>query len=377
MFVYIDETGNTGLNMFDEEQSFFLNLAVLTNEDFDVAYSKEFEKILLNLNLKFLHAKNLTSSQKNLVAKEILDIISQSDIKFVAMDVDKKFHAATILFDTIFDAGENEAVPWRSYWVKEFRLVLLLNFINLVSDDILKLFWNKCLLSKNSTQGEVSFTDVLLRLQTNLGKMPLDHRTVQIFTDSFDWAIKNSNKVTYTSMSDNFMYTPNVCFLWGILSQIDESLDMWQSKDCHIIHDQQQEFQSLLEDFHKLYSSNTTPIFLEGIITKNKKKFRVLEGSNLTFKSSENSYGVQTCDICLSVISRFKRDKHLRDNEINLLEFIGENTLSVRRQYHESLIEDVSMFCHEMYNADIPQKKIDEAKNFIALENNRIKRLKT
>jgi hypothetical protein len=36
MFAFVDETGNTGENLFDEEQPLFITAALITKTDFDI-----------------------------------------------------------------------------------------------------------------------------------------------------------------------------------------------------------------------------------------------------------------------------------------------------------------------------------------------------
>jgi len=57
MYVYIDETGNTGRNMFDENQPFFANLAIMYKYNFDKAFENKFIRLALRLSLDDLHAK--------------------------------------------------------------------------------------------------------------------------------------------------------------------------------------------------------------------------------------------------------------------------------------------------------------------------------
>ena len=58
MYAYIDETGNTGLDIFNEMQPFFMNLAVMSEEDIAISYQKEFNQILSRLQIEELHGKN-------------------------------------------------------------------------------------------------------------------------------------------------------------------------------------------------------------------------------------------------------------------------------------------------------------------------------
>jgi hypothetical protein len=38
MFAFVDETGNTGENLFDEKQPLFITAALITKSDFDILH---------------------------------------------------------------------------------------------------------------------------------------------------------------------------------------------------------------------------------------------------------------------------------------------------------------------------------------------------
>jgi hypothetical protein len=63
MFAFIDETGNTGANIFDKDQPILWIGAMMTPHDFDLHYSNEVTRIVKAEGLEYLHSSpsiNLT-----------------------------------------------------------------------------------------------------------------------------------------------------------------------------------------------------------------------------------------------------------------------------------------------------------------------------
>ncbi len=59
MYAFVDETGNTGGNLFDEDQPLFLTAALITRSDFDRSKARQCDKIRADANLSGIHATEL------------------------------------------------------------------------------------------------------------------------------------------------------------------------------------------------------------------------------------------------------------------------------------------------------------------------------
>src|SRR5688500_6555361 len=115
MYAYIDETGNTGNNLFDSEQPIFMSAALITKTNFDAIHHRKIRKISRNTGNDIIHANKLGTIKINIIAEDILKILKMADARFYMAKVDKITLALTKLIDTIFDSGENLAVPWHVY----------------------------------------------------------------------------------------------------------------------------------------------------------------------------------------------------------------------------------------------------------------------
>lgn len=56
MFAYVDETGNTGKNIFDPDQPDFFTGALITKTNFDVLHGKTLQSISKRAGVAALHA---------------------------------------------------------------------------------------------------------------------------------------------------------------------------------------------------------------------------------------------------------------------------------------------------------------------------------
>ncbi|HZT34664.1 MAG TPA: hypothetical protein VFA15_02000, partial [Nitrososphaera sp.] len=56
-YAYVDETGNTGHNLFDEAQPDFYTAALITRGDFDLSFTPEVKAIANKLGVEHLHGK--------------------------------------------------------------------------------------------------------------------------------------------------------------------------------------------------------------------------------------------------------------------------------------------------------------------------------
>ena len=110
MYAYVDETGNTGANLFDEAQPVFMTAALMCKRDFDLVYKRRVQALAIKVECDVLHANELGIEKIDSIAKDLQIMFSRSQSRFFLSRVDKKYLAATKFFDAIFDSGLNLAV---------------------------------------------------------------------------------------------------------------------------------------------------------------------------------------------------------------------------------------------------------------------------
>ena len=118
MYAYIDESGNTGFNLFDPEQPYFLSLAMSSHVDFDKVFKERVERISRFAGVSHLHASQMGIEGVETIAQDVLELIQFSQVRFHLAVVSKPDLAAIKFFDAVFDPGENFAASHHSYGIR-------------------------------------------------------------------------------------------------------------------------------------------------------------------------------------------------------------------------------------------------------------------
>ena len=143
MYFHIDESGNTGNNLFDSNQPQLTYgvLASLTNVD---ALGIPLHGAMLSkVGVDSLHASPLGIARIELIAGHLLALQKKMQFEFGLYFIEKPTYAVVMLFEAVFDAGLNSAVPWVQYWTP-LRFHLIYHLSQLVDEELLKASWSLC-----------------------------------------------------------------------------------------------------------------------------------------------------------------------------------------------------------------------------------------
>src|SRR6185437_6351215 len=121
IFAYVDETGNTGKNIFDANQPDFITAALVNKGDFDAQWGAQIRTIAAQVGSNAIHANELGLGRLETIAEQLFDVLAASDAHFFVSRVEKRYLLATKMFDTFFDSGENAAVAWHNYNVRPLK----------------------------------------------------------------------------------------------------------------------------------------------------------------------------------------------------------------------------------------------------------------
>ena len=122
MRAYIDESGNTGTNLFDPAQPYFLNVAMSSPVDFDDVFRERVKRIVHTAGIEYLHASEMGAHGVEAIARSVIELVEFSQSRFYFAYVNKPDVAAMKFFDAIFDLGENPAAPHHIYILHPARL---------------------------------------------------------------------------------------------------------------------------------------------------------------------------------------------------------------------------------------------------------------
>ena len=356
MYAYIDETGNTGENLFDSQQPVFMSASLITKTNFDILYKNKIKKLAKQNGAETIHANRLGMAKINLIAEDLLKALKASDARFYIARAEKITIVLTKLVDTIFGSGENLAVPWHVYTHKFLRLLLVMKMSYIVNIDILSEFW-KCLMEKNKEKSYEQFIYVLSLIAPRVRKIP-DKRSRTIITEAIDWAIKNSEEIiihSHGSIERNG-HLPNIAVFPELLGGIEKQSQSWNKPVIEIKHDQQSQFGRTLELWHDLFSNaGTNPAYNPG---GEQYIFRRVFGSKFIMSSSEKSPGIQTVDVILWLLKRIDDGKPLTEESIKLMRYVLRMTGSYELSM-ESIIKSLTILESQIMNAPISAEQLE------------------
>jgi hypothetical protein len=115
IFAYTDESGNTGMDLFDPGQPTFWTGTLISGIDVDCVHPKMIESTLVRAGVNELHGSVLGLSGIEKVGSRLRYLIRKFDLWFIFTRIEKRYLAGTKFMDTVFDAGNNRAVSPHAY----------------------------------------------------------------------------------------------------------------------------------------------------------------------------------------------------------------------------------------------------------------------
>lgn len=97
LYAYVDETGNTGHNLFDAAQPDFFTAAMITKGDFDLTFAAPTKVIAQKLGTQSLHGKEPGLGKLESAAPDLLQLLYAAKANFFVSRVEKKYRSAFIL----------------------------------------------------------------------------------------------------------------------------------------------------------------------------------------------------------------------------------------------------------------------------------------
>src|SRR5271163_955103 len=120
-FAYTDESGNSGLKLFDSGQDTFWTGTLIAFADIDEKYRNFHRELLTTTGATELHGAGLGFGGIEKIAPRLAWFIREKKIHFFFGRVHKPYLAASKLFDLAFDSGANPAMPTHAYGIQQLR----------------------------------------------------------------------------------------------------------------------------------------------------------------------------------------------------------------------------------------------------------------
>ncbi|MBA4781325.1 DUF3800 domain-containing protein [Blastomonas sp.] len=305
MFAYIDETGNTGAKLLDEAQPFFMTAALLTRSDFDIRFANEIRELAQANNADEIHAAELGVGRLEGIANDLLKIIRKAGPAFAIARVEKRYVVATKVFDTLFDAFENKAVPWHAYNIPALRMPLVFKLAYILDDEAAVAFID-ALMESNDERAWSKMAAVCRLILPRVVEIP-DARSREIMTNALEWITVNPEALQFVH-SDKVgrkSHLPNIIGFGNLLGAIEKQSAMWGRPVDVIRHDRQNEFAAAIKFWHQMYSNAREDVIDHPF--GGKMVLRRVFGSKLEISEAKASAGIQIIDVILWLFARSQK----------------------------------------------------------------------
>jgi len=331
MYFYVDESGHTGSNLFDEEQPILYYGVLSSNFNVDYAASGAMEEVRKLLGVERLHAAELGMGKLASIAKGLELLHKSLDLKFDFYMVYKKDHAAICFFDQIFDQGMNPAVPWLAYWTP-LRYILLHKVSSLFDLELLKRSW-QTRIQTNDEVAETELVEVCKTLLTRVDRV-VDERSRQIITDALTWALHNPQEIRYNAKNKReFLWiTPNLIGFQMVMRGIALRIIDGKPKSPVIVVDQQSQFNKTQRSLAEFYAEvrDFRYDFGTGLPELD---YTGMPNAPLQFNSGRESIGLELVDVYLWLFKRMYEGKVIAPE---LRPFIAN-------QIHTTMTDEISL----------------------------------
>ena len=309
LYFYIDESGHTGTNLFDENQPYLYYGVLSSAKDIDIIALAELEGVRNKVGVDRLHASELGNGKLISIVQDILALEKKYQLRFDINRVAKADHALISFFDQVFDQGVNPAVPWLSYWTP-LRYVLLTKLASLCDDDLLKNAW-KARIELNRKKSNLLLVKICETLLLRIPNIP-DARSREIMTDALTYVIKNPDAIVYNvnTPRDRLQIAPNLIGFQSVMLGIAKRLKEDGIEASKIIVDQQSQFNGAQKKLSEFYASNNSLCSEMGPGLP-EADFTGIPETPIECISGTKSIGLELVDIYLWVFKRAMEQKTL------------------------------------------------------------------
>lgn len=365
MFVFIDESGNSGQNMADKDSPFFYHLALLSKYNIDLDLNGRIKKLLKSHSLDELHGAKISNLLDEL-SPTILQELKDNNASFYYVEVEKSYLAYAKLYDTLFDNEENLGARWSAYQLRPLRLMLLCNFIGIVDEKIAIDFYKNCLIASSQQQANdyLNRTCKLILSETYRLK---DFRTKQIIEDALNGAKNFSSDITMfeKSKQDRWRHLPHIVSFLPMLNAISVYSRKHNSKVQRIIHDEQEQIQHVITEIHSIAAQAGARGVVWDLRENGSLDFKRIPEKSFEMKDSTKSYGIQITDVCLYILTHGKPDSFCEPHKYELYNYINEHLIERFIFSKKMLYFEASLWYNKIMNSNLSQDQIEFGKDFV------------
>lgn len=368
MYCYVDESGNTGLELFDANQPVLYYGLLTAKANLDVVAEPLMKELRQNLAVNRLHANELGVARLTTIADKLAQFSKKNDLRFSMLRVNKPDHALISFFDQVFDSGMNNAVPWHHYFTP-LRYILLFKVVHLFDDDLAKEAW-KARRERNPARAAQMLTKLCNDLLPRVAALP-DARSRELVSSALRWAAANPHEISYGvgNYDTALQISPNLVGFQQVLQTIALQSSAQKRQVRKITVDRQTEFnnaQGELAEFYRALRGHKGEMG-PGMPTFD---YSLMPEVPPIFTPGDASAGLELVDITLWIAKRLEEGKPL-SRELEQLFW----TQAKRGVTDEVSLKGLDRRWRHLMDLPEPDKPLPEElqKHFAALEARRLK----
>lgn len=311
MYFYVDESGHSGPNLFDEQQPRLYYGTLCSPFDVDAVAAPTIHRLRSKLGVNRIHANEIGNEGLIEIANDLEILSKDLQLRVQLCTVLKPDHAVITFFDQIFDQGVNPANSFAGYWTP-LRYPILFTIAKLFDEALAKRAWD-ARMQQNSSKANAEVTSICTILVARAERI-LDPRLKELITDSLRWAAANAGALSYnaTSKTGRLSAMPNMIGFQSVLLAIASQLDKSKKQARRIVIDRQSQFNTSQKSLHEYYLAlSKIPVFKETGLPE--LDLAGLPDVGLEFLGGDNCVGLELVDIYLWIARRVFENKPVSD----------------------------------------------------------------
>ncbi|MFK3845539.1 DUF3800 domain-containing protein [Stenotrophomonas sp. NPDC078853] len=317
MYFYVDESGNTGNDLFNLDQPILGYGVVSTVHNLDQAGSQLHREMLAMADRTDLHAKNMRSAGIQAIAPLLIKLHDDLELAFDFYFIEKRTLAVVLFFDAVYDAGLNPAVMWHNYWTP-LRFLIVEGLSDVMDESLLRSAWDLCT-SRDVQSRAADIVALLGKVQARILDTDWDERSKEAFIQPLCYGISNPLSLDF-GRPDRKLVSPNAVGFQFVTTSIGRRLRSKSLRDATaIVVDRQIEFNQAQIETHRAQKimrdgmNNASPVERQQLLThplythldEDEILGLSIPSQDLHISSSKDSIGLQIVDLYLWIAQRF------------------------------------------------------------------------
>lgn len=316
MYFHIDESGNTGNNLFDVNQP-TLSYGMLSSARNVDALGRSLHREMLRIvGADQLHANQLRMDGLARIADPLTRMQRRLRFNFDFYYIHKPAFVVTLLFDAVFDSGINPAAHWIWYWTP-LRFAGVYHLGLLLDENLAKEAHRLCLV-RDARKHREAVVALLQELRYRTRASGFQPRVREVFDYALAYGIDHPDEMDFGT-SDAKLVSPNAVAFQFICHALARRARRRRTGRVGFIKvDRQQQFNRAQETTHYLQGRlaeglRTAPEEHRGMMlnhplfigfNRTDLELKGFPDSKLQIATSADSIGLQIVDVYLWLMNR-------------------------------------------------------------------------